>query len=142
MQIQIQRLNDTLSFRATGEEGSTITIDSAPDMGGTGEGIRPMQMVAMGLGGCSSIDVISILEKQRQQLDRYEVQIQADRREDDIPRVFETIHLRFVLEGTLDPAKVRRAIDLSLDKYCSVAAMLAQTATITYSFEVNGDRYE
>lgn len=142
MQIQVQRLNDTLSFRATGEEGNAITIDSAPDMGGTGEGVRPMQMVAMGLGGCSSIDVISILEKQRQQLDRYEVQIQANRREDDIPRVFETIHLHFVLEGDLDPTKVRRAIDLSLDKYCSVAAMLAQTATITYSFEVNGDRYE
>ena len=142
MKIDLQRIGDGLAFEATNEEGNTVRIDSAPDLGGTGEGARPMQLVAMGLGGCSSIDVLNILKKQRQTPEHYAVRIEAERRQDEVPSVFSNLHLHFELEGEVDPDKLRRAIELSLDKYCSVAAMLEQTATITYSFAVNGDRYD
>ncbi len=101
-----------------------------------------MQLVAMGLGGCSAMDVVTILNKQRQQIESLSIQIDAERATDQVPAVFTDIHLHYALGGNLDAEKVRRAIDLSLEKYCSVSRMLEKTARITYSFSVNGERYE
>jgi putative redox protein len=101
-----------------------------------------MQLVVMALGGCSSIDIVDILRKGRQRIDAFTVEIDAERATDQTPALFTTIHAHYALEGDLDVARVRRAIRLSLDKYCSVARILEQTAQITYSFSVNGQPYE
>lgn len=141
MRISLHRVDDAFHFVASNEAGNEVHIDVPEDEGGTGQGAGPMQMLIMGLGGCSSIDVISILKKQRQPIDGYDVAIDYARA-DATPAVFTTIHLHFMLTGDLDPAKVRRAIALSLEKYCSASRIIGQTATITASFAVNGTRYE
>ena len=126
---------------AENENGWKINIDAGPKAGGRGQGARPTELLIMGMGGCSSIDIIGILEKQRQRLDKFEVELDAERA-DAIPAVFVRIHAHFVMDGEIDPDKARRAISLSLEKYCSVSRMLEASARITSSFSVNGVRYE
>ncbi len=141
MRIRMQRMNDNYHLVATNEAGNTVSIDGSPAIGGEGKGARPMEVVLMGLGGCSSIDIISILKKQRQPVRTFSIEMDGEREEGKAASVFSKIHLHYALEGDLDADKVRRAIALSLDTYCSVAKMLEKTAEITYSFEVNGERY-
>lgn len=117
-------------------------MDTSVQQGGTGAAAGPMQLVLMGLGGCSGIDVVKILKKSRQDVKTFHIELDAERAQDEIPAVFTKIHARYILTGDLDPEKVRRAVDLSLEKYCSVARMLQKTATITYSFSVNGVLHE
>lgn len=136
MTLSLERINDAIQFR--GMNGSyDVTIASSDDQ----EGLSPMEMTALSVVGCSSIDILTILEKQRQEIDDFNAEIDAERA-DDPPRVFTDLHLHYVFSGDVDPDKVRRAITLSLDKYCSVSNMVDQTATITYAFTVNGDQYE
>ncbi len=136
MHVQLERINDAIQFRGT--NGSyDLTIASSDEQ----EGISPMEMVALSVGGCSSIDILMILEKQRQAVDDFAAEVDAERA-DEHPAVFTDIHVRYRLTGEVDPEKVRRAIDLSLDKYCSVSNMVDTTATITYGFTVNGEAYE
>ena len=118
------------------EEGNTIEMDGSPAIGGVGKGARPMQVLLMSLAGCSSIDVINILNKQKQKVDDYNVEVTAERREGEVPSLFKTIHLHYILKGDLDEKKVERAIVLSADKYCSVSKILEPTAEITWGFEV------
>ncbi|MEZ4726537.1 MAG: OsmC family protein [Caldilineaceae bacterium] len=104
--------------------------------GGDGPGVSPMQMLLLGLGGCSMVDVVSILQKQRQPLVDVEIQIDA-KRADDLPRPWETIHLHYIVTGAgLDPNKVARAINLSVEKYCGAHATLSGVAKITHDFEI------
>jgi len=104
--------------------------------GGDGPGVSPMQMLLLGLGGCSMVDVVSILQKQRQPLVDVEIQIDANRAE-DLPRPWETIHLHYIVTGAgLDPNKVERAINLSVEKYCGAHATLSGVAKITHDFEI------
>jgi len=99
-------------------------------------GPSPMELVLIGTGGCSAWDVVSILEKGREKIEDCVVELDADR-SDSEPKVFTRIHLHFILRGrSLSETKVRRAIDLSVEKYCSASAMLARTATITHDFEI------
>jgi putative redox protein len=140
MKVTVRRVDDAFRFVGTNEAGNTIEMDTAPEHGGSGSAPSPMQVVAMALGGCSAIDVIDILRKSRQNLDALEVEIDAERA-DDTPAVFTRLHCHFELTGALDAKKVERAIDLSLEKYCSVAKMLERSATITYSYSVNGERF-
>ena len=109
---------------------------------GGGPGVSPMQMLLLGLGGCSMIDVIMILEKQRQPLVDIEVEIDGHRRSDgDYPRPWETIHMHFIVTGDeLDPKKVERAIDLSVEKYCGAHATLSGVADITHDFEMRPEK--
>ena len=137
MKIVLNRVNDACHMEAKNEEGNIIHIDGAPDVGGENKGFRPMQLLAAGVGGCSSIDIISILKKQRQELAGLKIEVNATRQENAVPSLFETIHIHYILSGELDSAKVEKAINLSLDKYCSVAKTLEKTAKITYSFEIN-----
>ncbi len=116
-------------------------MDASPAIGGSGKGPRPMELLLMGMGGCTGIDVVSMLKKQRQELQDFDMEIEATRA-DKPPRVFTNIHIRYLLTGDLDPEKVRRAIELSKEKYCSASIMLGKTATITYSYVVNGKEYE
>lgn len=114
------------------EEGLKITFDAKESIGGEGFGIRPMQGVAASLAACSSIDVLYILKKQKLEPEEYEVEIDAKRKEDTVPAVFESIHLSFKLKGVpLD--KAERAVELSVTKYCSVSRMLEHSVEITSS---------
>jgi putative redox protein len=106
--------------------------------GGDGPGVSPMQMLLLGLGGCSMVDVLMILEKQRMPVDDVEIEIEGARRsEGDYPRPWETIHMHFIVYGdNLDEQKVARAIDLSVEKYCGAHATLSGVAKITHDFEI------
>ena len=95
-----------------------------------------MQLLLAGIGGCSTIDIIGILKKQRQQLEDISVEVDGDRQKTGTYSEFKTIHMKFMLKGDLDPAKVERAIELSIDKYCSVSKALEKTSEITYSFTI------
>ena len=136
MRIELRRRNDAVHLEASNEDGQTVQIDGAPSVGGENRGMRPMQLVLSALGGCSTIDVIQILKKQRQPLEDIHVRIDGDRQKDVTPSLFEKIHVHFTLKGELDEKKVQRAVSLSLEQYCSVAKILEKTAEITYSFEI------
>jgi len=125
-----------MSFVGESGSGHSVVMDGAPEAGGRNLGVRPMEMLLLGLGGCTSFDVVSILHKSRQQLVDCEVDIEAERA-DSIPKVFTKIHLHFIVSGRdLDQAKVAKAISLSADKYCSASRMLEKTAAITHDFEI------
>jgi len=137
MKIELTRLNDAFHLKASNEDGNTIEIDGAPGIGGENKGFRPMQLLAAGAGSCSSIDIISILKKQRQRITSFKVLVEAEREEGAVPSLFTDIHLHYILSGDLNKEKVERAINLSLNKYCSVVKILEKTAKITHSFEIN-----
>ena len=125
-----------MSFVGESGSGHSVVMDGAPEAGGRDLGIRPMEMMLLGLGGCTAFDVVSILHKSRQQISDCEVEIEAERAE-TIPKVFTQIHLHFIVSGrALDASKVSKAVSLSADKYCSASRMLEKTATITHDFEV------
>lgn len=127
---------DNMSFVGETGSGHAVVIDSAPEAGGRNIGPRPMEMVLLGLGSCSSIDVMLMLQKSRQQVTDCVVELDAERAE-DIPRVFTKIHLHFVVTGrNLSEKHVERAVSLSAEKYCSVSRMLEKTAALTYDFEI------
>ena len=127
---------DHMSFVGESGSGHSIVMDGAPEAGGRDLGIRPLEMMLLGLGGCTAFDVVSILHKSRQQISDCEVEIEAERAQ-TIPRVFTQIHLHFIVSGrALDATKVSKAVSLSADKYCSASRMLEKTATITHDFEV------
>jgi putative redox protein len=138
MKVQLERINDAIQVRAESESGYEFSIASADEL----EGVSPMEMVALSLGGCSSVDILSILDKQRQLVENYDVDVEAERATDRTPAVFTSLHVTYHVEGEVEPEKLRRAIELSLDKYCSVSHMLERTADISYAFTVNGNEYD
>ena len=137
MEIIIDRINDAVLLEAKNEDGNSILMDGSPDIGGLNKGMRPMQVLLASLGGCSSMDVLSILRKQKQDILDYKVVLKGDREKEGDVSVFRNIHIKFVFKGNnLDPDKVERAIKLSMEKYCSVTKTLEPTAKITTSFEL------
>jgi len=127
---------DHMTFVGESGSGHSVVMDGAPEAGGRNLGIRPMEMLLLGLGGCTAFDVVSILHKSRQNIVDCEVEIEAERAA-EVPRVFTGIHVHFIVSGKgLDPAKVERAVNLSADKYCSASRMLEKAAKITHDFEV------
>lgn len=136
MRIRLHRSEEPYHFEAVNEDGAVLHLDASPEIGGRNKGLRPMQAVLAALGGCSSIDVLEILRKQRVPVDDLRVTIDAEREEGRVPALFRSIHVRFHITGRADATKVQRAVELSMDKYCSVARLLEPTATITSSFEV------
>lgn len=127
---------DHMSFVGESESGHSVVMDGAPDAGGRNLGIRPMEMLLLGLGGCTGFDVVSILAKSRQRISDCEVEIEAQRAS-EVPKVFTSIHVHFIVSGRdLDESKVSRAVTLSAEKYCSASLMLEKAVTITHDFEV------
>ena len=123
-------------FMAESGSGHAVVMDGAPDIGGKNLGPRPMEMLLMGAGGCTSVDVIMILQKSRQDVVDCEVEIEADRAEDH-PKVFTKIHMHFTVKGRgLKPEVVDRAIKLSAEKYCSASIMLGKVAEVTHDMEI------
>lgn len=133
MNVELKRVNDAVHFEATSSESIKVHIDGSPAIGGQGLGVRPMELVLMALGSCSSLDLISILKKQRQEFTDLSVSIEGERRE-TIPSVFTKIHMTFNIAGEVDLAKAEKAAELAVKKYCSVHDMLAAGGVeITYS---------
>ena len=116
--------------------GHSITMDGPPEIGGDNLGVRPMEMLLLGVAGCTMIDVVTTLKKMRQELTHCETKLSAERA-DEHPKVFTDIHIQFIVKGQdLDPKKVEKAITLSAEKYCSASIMLGKTASITHDFEI------
>ena len=137
MKVELKRVNEAFHFEAVGTAGVPVHIDGSPDIGGENAGARPMEMILMGLGGCSAIDIVLILQKQRQVIEDMSITIDGERVPNETPSVFKNIHVHYNFKGDLNEEKVKRAIELSMDKYCSVTAILNKTAVITHSFSIN-----
>lgn len=127
---------DHMSFVGESGSGHSIVMDGAEEYGGRNLGVRPMETVLLGMGGCTAFDVVLLLQKSRQNIDSVEVELEAERQE-EIPRVFTKINLHFIISGRdLSDKQVARAISLSAEKYCSATRMLEKTAQISYSHEI------
>jgi putative redox protein len=127
---------DGVSFVGESESGHAIVMDGAPENGGRNIGMRPMEMLLVGMGGCTSFDVVAILKKARQPITACVAEIDAARA-DEIPKVFTKIHVHFVVTGdNLNEVQVERAVKLSAEKYCSASIMLSKSVEITHDFEV------
>ena len=130
------KLIEGVSFVGQSESGHSVVMDGAPEAGGKNLGVRPMEMLLMGLGGCSAFDVVMILRKSRQQVTDCVADLSATRADSD-PKVFTRIHVRFTVTGKgLDSKRVEQAVKLSAEKYCSASIMLGKTAEITHDFEI------
>lgn len=135
MHVSVKWL-DGVSFVGESETGHAVVLDGAPENGGRNIGMRPMEMLLIGMGGCTSFDVVAILKKARQPIIDCVAEIDATRA-DEIPKVFTKIHVHFVITGNnLNEAQVERAVKLSAEKYCSASIMLSKSVEITHSFEV------
>ncbi len=135
MKVRV-KLIEGVSFAGQSESGHTVVMDGPPDSGGRNLGVRPMEMLLLGLGGCSAFDVVHILRKSRQQVSDCVADIDAERAETD-PKIFTRIHVHFTVTGkSLDPKRVEQAVKLSAEKYCSASIMLGKAAEITHGFEV------
>jgi putative redox protein len=125
-----------VSFSGSADSGHSVVMDGAPESGGQNLGARPMELVLIGMGGCTAFDVVHILRKSRQEITDCVAGIEAERAETD-PKVFTHIHIHFIVSGSnLDAKKVQHAIELSATKYCSASIMLGKTAKITHDFEI------
>lgn len=128
--------NKELSFTGIGENGSSVSLDSESPLDGEIGGLKPMELIAIGLAGCTGMDTISILKKKQQQVTSFEVQVHAERAT-DYPKVFTHITIEYLLHGyNLDPAAVERSIELSANKYCPVEAMLKNACTIEHKYSI------
>lgn len=134
--ITVKRLNDAVHMEAENEDGATLQMDGSANVGGINGGFRPMQMLLAAAAGCSTIDIVGILKKQKQNPDDITIKVTADRQKVDTYSEFKAIHMHYIFTGDVDEKKAERAIDLSVNKYCSVSKMLEKTAKITTSFEV------
>lgn len=135
MKTRVKWIED-VCFMGETDSGHAVVMDGAPDIGGRNLGPRPMEMLLLGAGGCTSVDVMMILKKSRQDVTACEVVLEADRAEDH-PKVFTKINMHFIVRGrNLKPETVERAIQLSAEKYCSATIMLAKTAAVTHDFEI------
>ena len=131
--IELSRVSGEYGFEASDENGHVIKMDSSPESGGQNYGARPMQVLLMGLGGCSAIDVLAILKKQRQEVKGYKMVINGEREKGKEPSLWQDIAIEFHLYGDIDTDKASKAVELSIGKYCSVSATLEKAgATITW----------
>lgn len=141
MKISLKRIDDAFNFEAKNEDGKTVLIDAAEKIGGRNQGVRPMQMMLMGAAGCAAIDIVSILKKQKQEITGFEIEADGER---ETPAhtgeaaVFNAVNIVFKLSGKIDPEKAKRAVELSMEKYCSASKILKLSgAKIAYTVSVN-----
>ena len=135
MQVRIKWL-DHMSFVGESSSGHSVVMDGSPEHGGRNLGARPMEMILFGLGGCTSFDIVTILQKSRLDIKDCIVEISAQRA-DEVPAVFTSIHVHYIVKGAnLQDKHVKRAIELTSEKYCSVAMMLKSTVAISYDYEI------
>ena len=135
MKARVKWVQDVMFIGESGS-GHAVVMDGAPEAGGRNLGVRPMELVLLGVGGCTSFDVVSILKKQRQNVLDCVAEMQAERAQSD-PKVFTKIHIHFIITGKgLKDEQVKRAIELSADKYCSASLMLKPQVEITHDYKI------
>jgi putative redox protein len=135
--IHLKQIDQDYQFVTTDETGKTITMDIPVDQGGHGNGVRPMQVLLSALGGCSGVDIVMILKKQKQTITLFEMDIDGEREAGKEPALWQTINIVFKFKGTMSKEQAEKACALSIDKYCSVAATLrAAGAVITWRVEI------
>ena len=135
MKARVKWVQDA-TFLGEAGSGHAVVMDGPPDHGGRNLGVRPMEMLLLGMGGCTAFDVVHILKKSRQPISDCVAELEAERADAD-PKIFTRIHVHFIVTGSgLDEKRVARAVSLSADKYCSASIMLGKTATITHDYEI------
>lgn len=132
MKLELERIEEPYVFRVENELGAFCQIDASEAIGGKGKGMRPMELLAASLAGCASIDITRMLTKKRIPLDRFSISIEA-KRSDSMPSPFEWIMLNIHLDDEVDKEQVKKVVELTLNKYCSVAASLKKSITIRYT---------
>ncbi|MEJ7587699.1 MAG: OsmC family protein [Ferruginibacter sp.] len=138
IEINVNRKEGDFGFEAVNANGHIIRMDTSPESGGTNFGIRPMQVLLMGMGGCSGIDIVMILKKQRQAIEGFSMKIEGERESVKEPSLWENVKIVFELTGNIDVDKAERACELSMKKYCSVAETLRRGGTnLTWEVRVN-----
>ena len=138
VKVELERVNGAFGFEAKDANGHTVQIDTSPETGGENFGVRPMQLLLMGLGGCSGIDILSILKKQRQNVTGFRMRIDGEREPGSDPSLWKNIDLVFELKGDVDRDKAEKAISLSMEKYCSVSETLKRAgATLNWKVVIN-----
>ena len=136
MKIHLKRLNENYHFETVNERGDVVHLDNKSEP--NPQGASPMELLLMGIAGCSGIDIVMILKKQQLEMTNLEMDVEGFRVEGAVPNVFTKIHLKINIDGDIPENKAIRAVDLSLEKYCSVAKMLEKTAEITSEVILNG----
>jgi putative redox protein len=136
MKISMERIDGDFHFTAKGSGNVDVHIDAAEAIGGTDAGVRPMELLLMGIGSCSAIDVVLILKKARQTVEGFRIEVEGQRDAVAIPAPFEKVNIKYFFKGNLKPQKVEDAIRLSMEKYCSATVMFQKTAEITWSYEI------
>jgi len=141
--VHLERQEAAFHFKAANADGHSIDIDDGTAYeDGKGHGVGPMQLLMMAIGGCSGVDIVSILQKGRQRIDSFKIDVSGTKPDGVAPSVYETVEVHFDLVGDIDPSRVQRAIELSLGKYCSVSRIIEKTADISYRYTVNGEAFE
>lgn len=137
MKVTVKRLNNAVHMEATNKDGATLQMDGSEDIGGINGGMRPTEMLLAAAAGCSSIDIIGILKKQKQNLVDLTVEVTGEKEKVETWSEFKAIHMHYIFSGDIDKNKAERAIDLSINKYCSVSKMLEKSAKITSSYVIS-----
>ena len=140
MEINLIRKSGKFNFEAENSGGFKVELDAKAEIGGEGKGFRPMEMLLIGLGGCSGIDMVNVLTKQKEPLDDIKISINATRKDEEMPPIFDVINIRFDLKGDLNTQKVERALALTFDKYCSVSNILGRSATLNFTYTINNGK--
>ena len=138
MKVHLTRVDDAFHLTGKGSSNELVHIDASEKVGGHNAGSRPMELLLMGLGGCASIDVILVLKKQKQEIEHFDVIISGEREliEGTHMTPFRSINVHFEVKGKVEAKKVKRAISMSMEKYCSATAQFQNSAVITHSFEI------
>ena len=140
MKVALERINQDYLFKVTNSNGHSVLLDNKSKKEGEVAGISPMELLLMGLAGCSSIDVVAILNKQKLNPISLKMEVEGERNETEIPSLFNKINVKVIIDGEISPEKIRRAVQLSFDKYCSVSKTLEHTAEINYLIFLNGKK--
>ena len=138
MKVALERINQDYLFKVANSNGHSVLLDNKSKKEGEVAGISPMELLLMGLAGCSSIDVVAILNKQKLNPTSLKMEVEGERNETEIPSLFNMINVKVIVDGEISPEKIRRAVQLSFDKYCSVSRTLEHTAEINYLIFLNG----
>ncbi|MFP4005717.1 MAG: OsmC family protein [Candidatus Hadarchaeia archaeon] len=138
MRVLVRNI-EGLNFEGKADSNHWVSMDGPSDLGGFEAASKPMELILIALGGCTGMDVVSLMEKMRVEYEDLDIEISASR-EEEHPKVFSEIEILYKVWGDVDEEKVKRAIDKSQNKYCSVSAMLRNTAEVSYSYEINPDR--
>lgn len=139
MKITLNRINDDYLFECTNSLGNSILLNSISQSENS-EGVSPMESLLMAVAGCSGIDMVSILKKQRQEITKFSAEVEGERIQVDEAKPFKTILVKFFVEGKINPKKAERAASLSFEKYCSVSKTLEPNVTVNYEVFVNGEK--